>query len=475
MVGEHRRYLYGDSAGSEVGFDVLDMLQGLVECVRVLGIAHGEIAALRQQLEDSQRKGDAIAVELERFGDEARIGLGASGRQSTWPEVHQFADDMVQLVESSIASWKEEHRGRIAADRRALESAVQDHQRSMRSALEAFLLERALDVQSWAFETERVGDVLSSRLEYALPGDVRVAYDLDPPDGWAAPFKLREVVAPLELEVGLKKKLLRREPVPHRVVLSDYALVSLRCVPSGLRLSLVRKLTDPAERVDLELRRDGDGFEGVVHDAGGGFAPRATIPEDLPQLQKLWSAVVARIGEPGRHRRAIRGIWSSERPVEDAESMVAVAERFVAQARPIVRELVLHSPNAAELSVKVELEEGRREESWVEREVLQRKLLELPPAMLDRLAFPSLLPPGTLDRDDSLIDLSEIVEVEHGDSAVTVVSRLYPDASDRTDPSIAVVEAVVHDESSRLDLTDLATEADDDDDDPPTELHHAKG
>ena len=471
MLGESKRYLYGDSAGLELGFDLLDMLQGLVECVRVLGGAYGEIGALRQELEDEVRRGEAIAADLDRFGDEARIGLGASGRQSTFSEVHRFADSMVELVESSTAQWKEEHRRRIAVQRRALEDAGRARAQIMRAALETLLLERELDVQSWAFETERAGDGLASRLEYALPGDARVAYDLDPPPGWTAPFRMSELVPGLELEVGLKKKLLRREPVPHRVDLSDYWVVSVRRVPSGARFTLLRKLADPSERVELELRLEGDTVEGIVHDVAGGFSPQAAAADDLPKLRSLWSALHERLRHVARHRRRVRGIWSAERPVEDAEGMVSVVERFVAHARPIVRELVLHSPNAAELSVKVDLGEGRREEIWVERELLQRKLLELPKPVLERLAFPSLLPPGVLDRDDSLIDLSEIVEAEDGDSAVTVVSRLYPDASDRTDPGLGIVRAPVYeDDSSSLDLTELASGIEDE-----PELHRAKG
>jgi hypothetical protein len=471
MGSEGRRYLYGDSAGLELGFDVLDMLRGLVDCVHVVGRASCEIGGLRKGFEESQHHLELIATDLDRFGDEARIGLGASGRQSTWTEVHQFADSIVGLVESSIASFKEERRRRLQTERQAMDSAIEELRGAMRVALDAFLLERELDVQGWAFETRREGETLVSSLEWALPGDIRVAFELDPPAGWEAPFRVAELVTPFELEVGFKKKLLRKEPVPHRIALADHLVVGARCVPTGARISLVRKLSEPDERVELELRAEGEGVDGVVHDAAGGYPPKATNVVDLPQLKRLWAALYDRVSAPGRSRRRVRGIWLAERPVEDPDEMLAVVERFVAHARPIVRELVQHSPNAAELSVKVDLGEGRREEIYVEREMLQKKLLELPKPMLERLAFPSLLPPGTLDHDDSLIDLSDIVEVE-GDSAVTVVSRLYPDASDRTDPSISVVQTPVGDDDSRrLDLTELVTDVEEE---PPTTLHRIK-
>jgi hypothetical protein len=471
MGHEGRRYLYGDSAGLELGFDVLDMLRGLVDCIHVVGTAQGEIEALRRRLAESQRQGELISADLERFGDEARIGLGASGRQSTWSEVHQFADSMVSFVESSIVSWKEQHRRELQTSRTAIDTAVQDHQRTMRAALDVFLLERDLDVQSWAFEIRRQGDALAATLDWALPGDIRVAYELDEPSGWAAPFRVGELVTAFELEVGFKKKLLRKEPVPHRLGLADYFVVEARCVPTGARLSLVRKLTEPTERVELELRIEEGGVDGVVHDVGGGYPPKATAEIDLPQLSSLWSALYERVGDPSRNRRSVRGVWLGERAVEDAEGILAVVERLVSHTRPIVREIVSHSPNAAELSVKVDLGEGRREEIYVERDGLQRKLLDLPKSLLERLAFPSLLPPGTIDHDESLLDLSEIVEVVEGDSAVTVVSRLYPDASDRTDPSIPVVNVPGRAEDSQtIDLTELTGEIEDEDE-PPTELH----
>jgi hypothetical protein len=140
----------------------------------------------------------------------------------------------------------------------------------------------------------------------------------------------------------------------------------------------------------------------------------------------------------------VRSVEIVGRPLQGAEDMFGLVECFVEYFRPIVADLSLHSANETELSLKVDVGHGRREELYVERAALSQHLLVLPRPMLERLAFPQLLPVGTLSDEAPLLEMTHIVDTDTGESAVTML------------PTAGAVDRVLMDDSSAIDLTELA-------------------
>jgi hypothetical protein len=154
-----------------------------------------------------------------------------------------------------------------------------------------------------------------------------------------------------------------------------------------VRLQLARK-PGAADGLRVEIRRGDAGVGGEVTRAEG--TPFVSPIEDRPVLEALGKAM-----DDERNRilacpATLREVTLDGRRVEDAGAMLAVVERLVDHHRSTVTVLARHSPNAAELSVKLVRPDGKREEAWVRRDELAQHLVSLPASLRSRLAIAEL-------------------------------------------------------------------------------------
>src|SRR5690606_25152526 len=119
--------------------------------------------------------------------------------------------------------------------------------------------------------------------------------------------------------------------------------------------------------------------------------------EDRPVLETLWRALDDERGRILASPAQLVEITLDGRRVEDAVAVLAVAERLVDCHRPSVALLAMHSPNPAELTIKIVKGDGKREEAWVRRDELAQHLLGLPEPLRSRLGIRELY--ATIDEE----------------------------------------------------------------------------
>jgi hypothetical protein len=108
--------------------------------------------------------------------------------------------------------------------------------------------------------------------------------------------------------------------------------------------------------------------------------PVVLVGPDADAAQRLWTKIEAGLAGLERRRTRLNNAVFEGRPVGEIHKPSLLAERIIASAAPIVRELRLRSAAPGELDLKRDLGGGRREEMYIPTEELTKKFANLSPA-----------------------------------------------------------------------------------------------
>ena len=376
------RFLFGDSTPFEGGYDALDALRQwvdasveLLQTARTIEEAERRLGQRTQdQLHEIQAVSDFFEGAVQRVAEQA-------ARSAQPDRVAPHARDLIEQIENAAASARERSATAMDADRSAVTEAIETLASSLRERLGRYLRSGALPSHEWEltlrYGTDHAQGAVA--LHYAEEIDARFDLELDAHETWSRPRRLRELCPELAIEVGLKKAFLRSTLAPEVVPLDELYL---------MRLEL------GAERAALHLRRRPDGDEpplvvevdmvdgpvaGRVR-RGGDSADAHPSPEsDHVHLRRLHEALRTHAFPLTQHEGALTAARLDEekRPIR-GELVRAILRRIGARMAPTLLAVFEHSPNADELSLKREHDDGHREELYLRIDELRKRLGELP-------------------------------------------------------------------------------------------------
>jgi hypothetical protein len=379
--------LLGDSTPSELPSNILDVLTEVVLCARDVATAFDEIAQLERKRAESTRVTEAIVKELGGFAKQTEVGMRATASTSTRPELRAHAEEVIAAVGRMVQGWQQQYERTRDATHAQIVGRTNALRRSMHDAIERFLVPRRGDspLQRFHrfFDGQRYVDTATVE---PLPG-VRMTLSLADTEP-EVPRKLRSLLGKGQrIQVGTRRSRLRRSEEPMHLSLDDQLLLDAERGPGRMRVLLAKK-PGTTEVVRVEIRRGDAGLAGtVVRGEGEAFASPI---DDRPVLEALWRALDEERGRVIGCPATLVEVTLDGRRVEDASAMLSVVERLVDCHRPTVTVLARHSPNPAELTIKVVKPDGKREEAWVRREDLAQHLWSLPPSLRSRLSIAEL-------------------------------------------------------------------------------------
>ena len=216
---------------------------------------------------------------------------------------------------------------------------------------------------------------------------LRVRMSLEAP---ASARKVKAFARGVEIQLGMRKPFLR-DVQPNRIQLDDLYLLGATVGPAGAELRLARKPSgEGVVHLGLGLQ------QGVVTAVGSlSEGEEFDVPsDDRAALSILWRGLITEVADASRAPAQILEIHLDRDRVTDADDVFAALQRVVEHYRPIVADLAAHSPNADELSIKIEVEEGHREEVFVYRADLAQHILALPPGIRDSVTLRELVGGG---------------------------------------------------------------------------------
>ena len=403
------RVLLGDSSSSQLPPNILDTLVEVCLYARDVSLAHEETVALWAELDAAEHSYAGIAEQLQRFRRVGESGLLAAVKEATRDEMKQHGQQAAEALGRQVQGWLGQYEATRDKQVGALRRKIEALHQQMLASLDRFALplrgQPSKRVIRRKLEEGKAHYLDVATLEL-LPG-LRAELQLEDTES-EQPRRLKTLLGKgRTLQVGTKKALIRRTEEPAHVSLDDLLIVAAQLGPESVRLELAKKAAGPVTlRVGLGLSGETVVGRGELPDGSGNALPS----EDRDTMRALWDAMQAEaeriIASPARSLSYVL----RDEPVETPEGFVNVAERIVENYRPIIVQIMEHSPNDQELTIKVELGD-RREEKWIERKTLADHLSRVPETFAARLAVPEVfgrkaLPASKAEPDPELDDLA---------------------------------------------------------------------
>jgi hypothetical protein len=403
------RYLYGDSVPFPPQYDFLAALE--VFCTQAARVVRLE--AESKALLKSAAEGAAVRVravdELENFHREAMGALQDGANGSAQPGVLDYVRQVGDLAKHIVdearrqalqTSDRDQQQTRVEVDRRRAE---------VREALEKLLSAVRLPVN----ETHITMTLDEGRNDFtavfAHEGGLRACFTLKGEDveGWRAPRHVRDFVQDLSLPVGVRRSLFKRTVAPETIVLDEYVLGAFELRDDRAELRLRKKAENPDSLVFV-LKRVDDRLVAEVHhpddaEAESGL-PAVLDASSAGDMERLWQQVRLSCAPVLARKKRMVGLLLGDGDVVDSDQGTKLVTLVVGVIASTVQEVAKRSPNAHELSLKVENDTGRREEIYLRKAQLVSALSSVTPK--ERVVFDplGLIASGPRDSIESLPD-----------------------------------------------------------------------
>lgn len=381
-------YLYGDSQPFPDGYDFLAELRAFVAAAsEALKLAH-EADQLEQSLGDrAQEHLHAIEAIQSFFENVTNLVADRAARSGAPQIIGPYARQLLQQVDAIGAQAKQGRAHDLDADSMNVTSSIHELRATLRSVLSKYLLTDPFTTLSWAMSLNLGGSAPHGQVVLSHPGEMTTSFSVDvlSSNAWSRARKIGELHPGLTLQVGYKKAFLRSSLHPDVHTLDDFYVGDVELGPDSMEVHLRRKPGAPRDAYVIELDVDEHGVSVAKvtkrDDKKGGesFAAHVSEGDDVLLIERLAEAFRRECTPLLRQKRRLVFAQLDGHDIFERGLVRQVFERAVARMAPIAAQVAMHSPNPAELSLKVERDGGRREEIYLRKEELVEMVDPLPP------------------------------------------------------------------------------------------------
>lgn len=372
------RFLYADSAPFPGDFDCIASLDAFVRMAADVLDRVRDARVLQADLADANRRFRRQSSEVDAF----TLNVADTARKMAGRSDTDCLPELAAELESSL-----QRRG--AAARASLEAARDEECRRLQQQLglveqdAAAIIQRFLmtnDVQLDGRETvlQLSEGKYSARATHWLAGGARVAFDVDAAKlGWSAPRSLRDVCGDAQLKVELRRGWLRRNS---RWSTLDGLIISrVHATDDSLEVRLRRK-RGTGDHLTLLIERTDGQLHGHVS-LHRKVEETSALPAGASEaLQAVWDGLQGAVRARPVSRVSMAALSIGEADGLTAERCVELIDRLVQHVYgPFVGEASSRGTSTGELSLKRQLECGRREESYLLKNELSARIAELAP------------------------------------------------------------------------------------------------
>jgi hypothetical protein len=378
------RYLYGDSAPFPLQYNFLQTLEVFVASATKAVELEAEARAIQAQATDLSATRLRNIDGLERFHQVVMRSLHESSSRAMEglmvDYARQLAEQAQRIVEVSRTQAAQANEREIATARAEVERRRAD----IRTACEAFFKVGRLPLTevrvSATLPTSRPTYDMSAVLTFAEGIVVGYTIGADAVPEWRHPRRAAEFAQGISLMVGAKKSWFKKTVQPELVNLDDFYLSGFDLSDDNAVIRL-RRRPDQEDSLVFTVRRvDANLFAEVAHPddpEADGQLPTAVDAGDRVHLERLWQLLRQAAMPALEHKTRVVSLYVDGEDVFASEKVGALIERIVRLVAPTVAEIARRSPNAQELSLKIEHEGGRREEVYLMKADLTAKITSL--------------------------------------------------------------------------------------------------
>ena len=391
-------YLYGDSSPFPDGYDFLADLKAFVSAASRVSLLAHQADQLEQNLgERAQEHLHAIEAMQGFFDGLTALIADRAARSGAPGLVGPHASAILEYVEQVGTAAKQARAKNLDTDSVEVTNQIRALRQELRDTLARYLLADPLPTLGWALSLNLGGTSPQGQVMLTHPGELTTSFTVDvgSDDTWGRPRKVGELEPGMALQVGFKKAFLRSSLHPDVQTLDDFYFGDIEIGPDSMELHLRRKPDAPRDAfvIDLDLDEHGRSIAKVFHQddkRGDSGAPYTSQGEDLSKIRALAETVRRRCRPLLQRRQRLVFAQLDEHDVLERGLVRAVFERIAARLAPIAQQVSAHSPNPNELSLKLEQDDGRREEIYLRKQELIDLVADLPEeakTLFDGLAF----------------------------------------------------------------------------------------
>jgi hypothetical protein len=379
-------YLYGDLSEARCQEDTLKLLQRVVDMsVEVLKLQHEAEMAMKAARREKEIMVLAVG-DIDSFHDtiQKAIESGIAGRPQ---------DETVSVMGKSVAELLAQR----AKDGKAQISArVEEYLNQARAkndqmanqtfgVMKGFFMQSGLAAVGSTFYCNLDGEDYLARSESIDAAGICCSYSLDAAGSeFFSTVKCFGDLAPgkHEIPVDTKKAWLKKDPVPVTLRIDDAKLTQVTDTANDLEFRLApRPGSGITEIVVRSAKAVPGGLEVYKVDETKQTVKVSTeffTSEHSEMLSRFSEDLSARIKSLCGLRKGLLNITIDGKNVAQERLFVDVVRRLIAYLAPIVREIDAHSGTPDELSLRIEHEEGRREEFFLRKKNLLQRIAQLP-------------------------------------------------------------------------------------------------
>lgn len=383
------RYLYADSEPFPLSYAFLPILDKFVQhSARALAALH-EIEAKERALAERRTAVTEGVDALDQYCAELSDIVMGEKAKSASPMVDSFAKELHGFVERHAQELRMALEGEVATLESHTDAEVARLHAETKDAIVQLLL-AGTPVAATRYRVRLTDGRYRWWATCKLGGRMEVTYVLstEPPTKWHEPRKVGSLVGDLDVQVGLKKGWLSRELVPVTQSLSDLVIGAAVVEEGRAEIHLRKKADASASSVVIQLSRTGTVVNADIERPAdtGESTPSHAAYEDIAKLEAFWHALVLAGETLLPTRESIEDATLDGHDVLDGAHTFELVEFFVQAFAPTVAEIAKRSPSPRELSLKLEHDDGRREEIYLQRSQLAAHLSTLDESMLKKLA-----------------------------------------------------------------------------------------
>jgi hypothetical protein len=377
-------YRYGDATPFPLEENFIDTLVALTDtCVKLF---QAEVAAEERRAQARQLHREA-AEELARLDalEKAVEGAVAPLLPPDAPTTSSEAA-AVRIAQASDLTLKQARAAVIKRRDAAVQATLTSSQpEQARLLLGEFLLPHKLPKTQWSVRWTS-GHALGegrAELHATTPQQLDAAFACDIPREhmWAGPIRLADLAPQLCVMIQREGGWLRGGVHRKRERLHRFFVTRVEHTPTRYTMTIKRALGRPSTGFEILVRggeTSGPVITCIDTDDRAVGAPMALDADDAAAVMRVWHKLEAAIADLIAFRREIRAASLQGKPVTGIEHPGDLAETMLMAVAPVVREMRLRSRVPGELILKRDLGDGRREELFVPRRLLQRKFAALP-------------------------------------------------------------------------------------------------
>jgi hypothetical protein len=382
------RYLYGDLTQAACQADTLGLLQRVIDMASEVLELHLQAETARQSAQQERTRLARALEDIERFHSSLQQTIHTSFSDRPPGDV---VSDIGQAVTATLQQGTRDGKARLASEAEQRIAGLETQSARLESEafarMKLFFLDSGLEQSARALRLELEGQAYTAQSEILDAAGVSCSYTLTTQGSefFSMPRRFGDVLpGKLELPLGTKKALLKKDPVPQMQRIDDASLVRAVDIQRGAEYRLALKGTSEVLVVQvLKAPQTGMKIFKLVDDGALQPVPAELLAaEQAEPLARLWTLLEPRIEALYPARKELTAIHLEGKNVAETRLFPQVITRLVGFLAPAVREIDAHSLVPGELSLTVEHDqEGRREVFFVRKDKLQKRLAGLPESL----------------------------------------------------------------------------------------------